>query len=76
MQYIVDFFKSLGDIITSIIEFIIDFFTGLFDFFVQIPEYVTIIESYIELIPEPILAVALLALAAQLIFVIIGRRGV
>lgn len=76
MQYVVDFFKGLGEIITSIIEFIIDFFTGLIDFFLQIPEYVAIIESYIELIPEPLLAVAILALAAQLIFIIIGRRGV
>lgn len=76
MQYIVDFFKGLGETITPLIKFIIDFFTGLFDFFVQIPEYVEIIESYIELIPEPILPIALLALAAQLIFVIIGRRGV
>lgn len=76
MQYIVDFFKSLGDIITSIVEFVIDFFTGLIDFFLQIPEFVEIIESYIELIPEPLFAVALMALAAQLIFIIIGRRGV
>lgn len=75
MQYIVDFFKSLGEIITSIIEFIIDFFTGLVDFFIQIPEYITTIESYIELLPDFAIPAVVMVLAAQLIFIIIGRRG-
>lgn len=76
MKYITDFFSALGDIIQSIIQFVIDLFTGLVDFFQQVPEYVEVIEGYIELIPEPLLAIAIMVLAAQLIFIIIGRRGV
>lgn len=76
MKYITDFFSALGDIIQSIIQFVIDLFTGLVEFFAQIPEYVEIIESYIKMIPEPIVAVVIMALSAQLIFIIIGRRGV
>lgn len=76
MKYITDFFSALGEIFQSIINFIIDLFTGLVDFFMQVPEYVEVIESYIELIPEPLFAIAIMALAAQLIFIIIGRRGV
>lgn len=75
MQYIVDFFKELGEIISSIVQFIIDLFTGLVEFFLDIPEYVTIIEGYINMLPPFILPFAVMVLAAQLIFLIIGRRG-
>ena len=76
MKYITDFFSALGEIIQSIIHLVIDLFTALVEFFLQVPEYVDIIESYIDLIPEPLIAIALMALAAQLIFIIIGSRGV
>ena len=76
MEYIIDFFVMLGDIISSIVDFVIDFFTGLIDFFTSIPEYVETIEQYMDLLPTPLIAIAALALAAQLIFIIIGRRGV
>lgn len=76
MKYITDFFSALGEIIQSIIQFVIDLFTGLVEFFAQIPEYVEIIEGYIKMIPEPIVAMVIMALSAQLIFIIIGRRGV
>lgn len=75
MQYIVDFFKALGDIIESIIKFIIDLFTGLFEFFTQIPEYVTTVEEYTQLLPDFVIPFVVMVLAAQLIFIIIGRRG-
>lgn len=75
MQYIVDFFKALGEIITSIVEFIIDLFTGLVDFFAQIPEYVELAEQYIDTLPEFVIPYAVMVLAATLIFIIIGRRG-
>lgn len=75
MQYIVDFFKGLGEIIQSIIEFIIDLFTGLVEFFTQIPEYTETVESYIEQLPDFIIPAVTMLLAAQLIFIIIGRRG-
>lgn len=75
MQYIVDFFKALADIIENIIKFIIDLFTGLFEFFKDIPEYEQIIERYIELLPDWVIPFAVMVLAAQLIFIIIGRRG-
>lgn len=75
MQYIVDFFKALGEIITSIVEFIIDLFTGLVDFFAQIPEYVDLAENYIDTLPDFAIPYAVMVLAATLIFLIIGRRG-
>lgn len=75
MQYIVDFFKALGEIISSIVEFIVDLFTGLFEFFKQLPEYVGTVEEYIELLPDLVIPFAVMVLAAQLIFLIIGRRG-
>lgn len=75
MKYIVDFFTALADIISAVVDFVIDFFTGLVDFFLDLPEYIEIAEDFIGLLPEPILVVATMVLAATLIFVIIGRRG-
>lgn len=76
MSYIIDFFKSLGEIISSIVDFIIDFFEGLISFFVDLPDYISTLETYIDIVPDEIKVMLLLVLSISLIFVIIGRRGV
>lgn len=75
MQYIVDFFKSLGDIIGSVVDFIVNLFTNLVNFFTSIPEYVEIVRGYLDLLPDPIKVFAVMVLATSLIFIVIGRRG-
>ncbi len=76
MSYIIDFFKSLGEIISSIVDFIIDFFEGLVSFFADLPEYLKVLETYVDIVPDEIKVMLLLVLSVSLIFVIIGRRGV
>lgn len=76
MSYIIDFFKSLGEIISSIVDFIIDFFEGLVSFFMDLPDYISTLETYIDIVPDEIKVMLLLVLSVSLIFVIIGRRGV
>lgn len=75
MKYIVDFFKALGDIISSIVDFIVDLFKGLISFFTSLPDYIEILESYLDLVPTQAKVFFTMVLAAVLIFVIIGRRG-
>lgn len=75
MKYIVDFFKALGDIISSIVDFIVDLVEGLITFFTQLPDYISLIESCFGLVPSSFVVLFTLVLAAVLIFVIIGRRG-
>lgn len=75
MKYIVDFFKALGDIISSIVDFIVDLVEGLITFFTQLPDYISLVESCIGLVPSSFVVLFTLVLAAVLIFVIIGRRG-
>lgn len=75
MSYIVDFFKALGDIISSIIDFIVSMITGLVDFTLMIPEYVDMLTDLIEQLPGELVGFASLTLAAALIFLVIGRRG-
>lgn len=75
MQYIVDFFKALGNIISSIVDFIVDLFEGLVKFFTQLPDYVELLESYLDLVPTPVKVMFTMVLACVLIFLIIGRRG-
>lgn len=75
MSYIVDFFKALGDIISSIVDFIVNLFQNLVDFFASIPEYVEIVEGYFDLLPDEIKVFAVMVLATSLIFIVIGRRG-
>lgn len=75
MHYIVDFFKALGDIIQSIVDFIVDLFKGLVSFFTSLPDYIEVVESYLDLVPTPFKVMFTMVLATVLIFVIIGRRG-
>lgn len=75
MTYIVEFFKTIADVISSGIDYVVDFFAGLVDFFTQIPEYVSIVKSYIDLLPTGIKVFVVMVLSASLIFVVIGRRG-
>lgn len=75
MTYIVDFFKSLGDIISSIVDFIVDFFEGLINFFLSLPDYIEIIFEFIDIIPDFAKAFIIMLISAALIFIVIGRRG-
>ena len=75
MQYIVDFFKSLGEIISTIVELIIDLVEGIIKFFTDLPTYIDLLESYLELIPTPFIVMFTMVLACTLLFVVIGRRG-
>lgn len=75
MQYIVDFFKSLGEIISTIIDLIIDLVEGIIKFFTDLPTYIDLLESYLELIPTPFIVMITMVLACTLLFVVIGRRG-
>lgn len=75
MQYIVDFFKSLGEIISTIVDLIIDLVEGIIKFFTDLPTYIDLLESYLELIPTPFIVMFTMVLACTLLFVVIGRRG-
>lgn len=75
MSYIVDFFKTCGDIISTVIDFIKSFVESLVSFIGMIPEYVGMISDLISDLPPVLVGFASATLAAALIFVIIGRRG-
>ena len=75
MTYIVEFFKALGDIISSIVEFIVDLVTGLIDFFLMLPDYVDMIMDLISQLPPVVVGFSSATMAAALIFIVIGRRG-
>lgn len=75
MSYIVDFFKSIGDIISHIVDFIKSFVESLIQFITMIPEYAGMIGDLISELPPVLVGFASATLAAALIFVIIGRRG-
>lgn len=75
MTYIVEFFKAIGDIISSIVEFIVDLVTGLIDFFLLVPDYVDMITELISQLPPVVVGFSSATMAAALIFIVIGRRG-
>ena len=75
MSFLVDFFKEVGKIITSVVDFLIDFFKGIVQFFTDIPEYIETVSLYIDLLPASIKTIALMTLSFILIFIVIGRRG-
>ena len=75
MGFLVDFFTTIGEIITMVIDFVIDFAKGIVQFFLDLPDYIETVTVYIDILPEAIKAIATLTLSFILIFVVIGRRG-
>ena len=75
MSYITEFFKTCGDIISSIVDFIKSFVESLIQFLGMIPQYAGMIGDLISDLPPVLVGFASATLAAALIFVIIGRRG-
>ena len=75
MNYIVNFLKSVGDIISHIVDFVKSFIESLVQFITMIPSYAGMIGDLISELPPVLIGFASATLAAALIFVIIGRRG-
>lgn len=75
METIINFFKSIGDIIATLGELLIDFVKGTVEFFSKIPDYVEIAYSYIDILPEEIKIIAMMTLSLSVLFLVIGKKA-
>ena len=56
MSWLIDFFKSIGDLIVSFFNFLIDGITSIIKLIVMIPEYVSYISQMFQVMPYWIIA--------------------
>lgn len=56
MSWLIDFFKSIGDLIVSFFSFLIDGITSIIKLIVMIPEYVSYVSQMFQVMPTWIIA--------------------
>lgn len=74
MTAIVNFFKGLGDIIGTIIDFIVDFFTDLIYVIGLLGKFILEIPAYFGWLPAGVLAILLTTFSIVVIYMILGRK--
>lgn len=73
MSWIINFLKSLGEIITTLIDLVITLVGSLFDFIANLPTFLSLITASFGAIPSFILPFAAISLTISIIFIILGR---
>ena len=74
MTAIVNFFKGLGDIIGTIIDFIVDLFTDLVYVITLLGKFVLEIPSYFSWLPLELIALVVTLFSLVIIYMILGRK--
>lgn len=71
----ISLFKTLIDIITSVLEFVGHTIYSLFVLLSHIPEYVSFIVSSINVLPNVIVPFAIASISIYVVFLILGRNS-
>lgn len=74
MQVIIDFFKGIGDVITSCIDFLIDFIADIVYVIELTGKFVLQIPEYFSWLPAQVLSVIVLIFAVVVIYKVLGRE--
>lgn len=73
MMWLINFFKSLFDVIASLIDLVISLVKGLVDFISSLPTFISLISASFGHIPSLILPFVTITLTLSIIFIILGR---
>lgn len=75
MQVIIDFFKGIGDVISSCIDFLIGFISDIVYMIDLTAKFVAEIPNYLSWLPSGVLAVVISIFAIVVIYKVLGREG-
>ena len=75
MQVLIDFFKGVGNAITSIIDFVIGFFEDLVYMIKLLGQVIVNIPSYFSWLPAEVVAILVLIIGVVVVYKILGREG-
>lgn len=75
MAAIIDFFKGIGDAITSCIDFLIGFIADIVYMIELTAKFVAEIPNYFSWLPGGVLAIIVAIFAIVVIYKVLGREG-
>lgn len=75
MQAIIDFFNTVGSIITSLIQFVIQLFKDLLFMLQLLAKFVVEIPSYFGWLPSAVISLIVVIFSVVVIYKILGREG-
>lgn len=73
MQWLIDFFSSIGSMLKSLIDFISGAFQGLISIVTSLPSYVSFITDTFSNLPPAFSASLAVGLTVTIIFLALGR---
>lgn len=75
MQAIIDFFETIGTIITTVINFVIGLFEDLIFMIQLLGKFIVNIPSYFSWLPSSFVSVIVVIFSVVVIYKILGREG-
>lgn len=74
LDWLVNFFSSIGDTIISLINLLVSFIKGIFDLFAILPTIVTLLVDSIGFLPSVVSLFALLSISISIFYLVAGRN--
>lgn len=75
MQAIIDFFATIGDIVTVVIEFVVGLFKDLLFLIQLLGNFLANLPTYLGFLPSAVVASVIVIFSIAVIFKILGREG-
>lgn len=75
MQAIIDFFTSVGSIISTVINFVVKLFSDLIMMLQLLAKFIVNIPSYFGWLPASVVAIIVTIFTIVVIYKILGREG-
>ena len=75
MQAIIDFFNTIGSVISTVINFVVKTFSDLVMMLKLLAKFIVNISSYFGWLPSAVVAVIVTIFSIVVIYKILGREG-
>ena len=75
MQAIIDFFNTVGSVISTVINFVVKMFSDLVMMLQLLAKFIVNIPSYFGWLPSAVVAVIVSIFSIVVIYKILGREG-
>ena len=75
MQAIIDFFNTVGNVISTVINFVVKMFSDLVMMLQLLAKFIVNIPSYFGWLPTSVVAVIVTIFSIVVIYKILGREG-
>lgn len=69
-----EFFKMIGSVITTLLGFLWNLVNGLVQFFALIAEFLTYLTTAVGFLPSPLIAFCMMGISVSILLMIIGRN--